>query len=309
MTECLCEGGLTSLHQKRDCKKALRKVKHVLPIQRKGNDGVKNSIDASVIPIPESAFKSMFLNQDASKRLHAIYDIKNTAFEPQDGTQKDWEDGTSSKIEDGQLQFTFVVAETDLGFIGGSADLECKNPDTYLYLIDGTILGYADRNTIATDKKVFPLPVDRWNVTAMPIGSDSEVAMVNITIYFDKSMDYKNWVVISASEHQFDEAENYEPQAGNLLLGTAPVTTTSIDVEASMMGFGILGNSIPLVGRLPADFKLTSNGTPEAVLTATETPAGKYKLTFAAQTSGDELKVSLAPTTGYVAQVVTVLVP
>lgn len=307
--ECLCGGGVGSLHLKRDCKESLKKVNAVLPIQRKGG-GTKNFINAATLPIPESVFKGMFLNIDSAKRLHGIYDIKNTAFEAQDGTNKDWDDGTSSKISNGNQTFQFVIAETDMGFISEALGLECKNPDVFLHTVDGKIIGYADRDTIAADKKVYPLPVDRWELTNItPTGTDSEVAMVGVTIHFSNSMDYKNWVVINADQHEFDETENYEAQAANLVAGSTPTTLTTIEVVASENGYGILGNSVPITGLAPADFVVNVNGSPEVVTSLSETPSGTYELTFANGVTTDAITVALAPTTGYISQTVTDVLP
>lgn len=307
--KCLCDSGLKSLHTKRKCKDYLRKVNHALPIMRANKDGVANSIDISTVPIPESVFAGMFNAADPLARLHAIYDVKNTAFEPQDGTTEDYSDGTSTKLQDGHLQFTFLVPETNIGFIGNSKSLECQNPDMFLYLADGSIVGYADRDKINDEQKVRPLPVDRIEVSETPISTDDAVAKIEVTVHFSKDMDYGMWIIIAPGEHEFDVTKNYEPAGAKMVKGTTPTTTTSIEVVVSQEGFGIMGNSVPHTGLVAADFELTSNGTPVTPLTPVESPAGTYLISFTAQTSGDEIKVSLAPTSGYVAPVVTDLVP
>lgn len=305
---CDCEGGLSSLHRKRDCKSFLKKAVHILPMQRKGTVG-KNFIDLTTIPVPESIFKGLFNAVNPKDRLHVIYDIKNTAFDPQEGATEDWQDGTSSKLRDGHLQMTFIIPETDLNFIGNSMDLECRNPDLYLYLADGSIVGYADRDTIGADKKLYPLPVDRWDVLETPITTDEGVAKVAVTIYFSNEMSYKKWVVMSPTEHMFDETENYEPMEAKLALGATATTATAMEVTATMAGFGILGNSIGLTGLGVTDLALTSNGAPVTILTVVESPVNTYTLTFASQTSGDQLIATLAPVSNYVSNAVTDLVP
>lgn len=305
---CDCsEKGIGSLRQEKDCKKVLQKVVAPMPIQRK-DGGIKASIDVSTVPVPESLFQGMFLEPESGKRLHVIYDIKNTAFEPQDGVTVDWEDGTSSTVRDGNLQMTFIVAETNPIFNGNVKDLDCKNPDTYLYLADGSIVGYADRNEIASDQKVYPLPVQKWTTVVTPIKSDTGVPQVAVTIDFPNSMSYKNWVVIAPDEHDFDISENYEAKGALLVQGTAPTTATSLEVKATLYGYGILGNSSLINGLGIADFLIDNNGTPVTILTATASATG-YVLTFASQTSGDTLITNLAPASGYVSDKVTTLVP
>jgi hypothetical protein len=306
-TECLCDSQIKSLYQKQDCKSFLKKAVNVLPILRKGG-GVKNFIDISAIPVPETTFQSMFQDADPSKRLHAIYDIKNTSFAPQDGATEDWQDGTSSKLRDGNLQMVFIVPETGIDFIGSSKDLECKSPDLFLYLADGSIVGYADRDTIASDQKVYPLPVENWSIVESPLTTDEGVAKVEVTVNFSNSMDYNKWIVISPSENDFDETANYEPIGANLSLA-ATTTTTTLNVQVNMNGFGVLGNSVPISALAVPDFSLTSNLVSEAILTVTEVSAGLYIISFQSQTSGDSLVLSLASASGYSAPVLTELVP
>ena len=259
---CLCGGGIGSLHRKKDCRTFLKKAVNIMPIQRESK-GVKNFIDASTVPIPESVFRDMFLDVDPAKRLHMIYDIKNTAYDPQEGTSEEWQDGTSSPLTDGHLQMTFIIPETDIDFISSATGLECKNPDVYLYLADGSIVGYADRDAIAADQKVYPLPIDKWQITETPLSTDEGVAKVAVTIDFATIMDYSKWVVIMPNEHLLDETANYEPMGANLVVGSSPITTTSIDVVATLDGSGLLGNSVPISGLLPTDFVVTSNTASE----------------------------------------------
>lgn len=304
---CACDGGLSSLNRKRDCRDFLKKAVHVMPIARQAN-GVKNFIDLATIPVPEAVFEGMF-RAPAKERLHIIYDIKNTAFETQDGATEDWADGTSSKLRDGHLQMTFVVPETDLGFIGNSQDLECRNPDLYLYLADGTIVGYGDRDTIGSDKKLYPLPVDRWEVVKTPLTTDDGVAKVEITVHFSNTMSYKKWIVLKADQHQFDETENYEAVEANMILGSTATTTTAIEVEVTMDGYDILGNKVPVTGLELTDFIVKVNGTPDNLSAISETN-GIYTLTFSApQSSTDVVTVELAPSAGYLADVVTDVIP
>ena len=304
---CECGGGLSSLKRPRDCRDFLKKAVHIMPIQRKAG-GTKNSIDVSTIPVPESVFKTMFTASEA-ERLHIIYDIKNTAFETQDGATEDWADGTSSKLRDGHLQMTFVVPETDIMFIGNSSDLECKNPDLYLYLADGTIVGYGDRDTIGSDQKLYPLPVDRWVVVPTPLTTDDGVAKVEITVMFSNQMSYKKWIVLKPSQHEFDETENYEAVEANMTLGSTATTTAAIEVEVTADGYDILGNKVPVTGLGLSDFIVNVNGTPDTLSAISET-SGVYTLTFSApQSSTDVVTVELAPSAGYLADVVTDVIP
>ena len=304
---CECGGGLSSLRRPRDCRDFLKKAVHIMPIQKKAG-GTKNSIDVSTVPVPESVFKTMFTAPGA-ERLHIIYDIKNTAFETQDGTTEDWADGTSSKIRDGHLQMTFIVPETDIMFIGNSSDLECKNPDLYLYLADGSIVGYGDRDTIGSDQKLYPLPVDRWEVVETPLTTDDGVAKVEITVMFSNTMSYKKWIVLKPSQHEFDESENYEAKLANVALGSTATTASAIEVEVTLDGYDILGNKVPKTGLEISDFIVNVNGTPD-VLSAIAEVNGVYTLTFSTpQSSTDVVTVELAPSSGYLGDVVTDVIP
>lgn len=308
MAECECGNGLKSLHLDRDCKKYLRKASDIMFIQGKGSAG-KNSIDLSTIPIPESVFTGLFQAQDPIDRLHILYDVKNTEFDIIDGNTFDWADGTSTKITKDGLTLMFIVPETSIGFNGNVTDLECKNPQAFIRTVDNQIVGYGNPDTIASDQKLYPLPIESIKTKVMPMGTDDNIPNVEVLITFRRTMDYGNWIVINSDQHEFDVAENYEPKDAVFVRTSTAVTATTMEVKVSERGNGILGNSVPIVGLLPTDFVVTSNGSPVVLAAAPESPAGTYLLTFASQTNGDQLKASLAPTSGYVGSVVTELVP
>lgn len=307
-TECECGNGLKSLHQDKDCKKYLRKASDIMFMQGSGSNG-KNSIDLSTIPIPESVFKGLFQAQESIDRLHVLYDVKNTTFEIIDANTVEWSDGTSSKITNDGLTLMFIVPETSVVFNGNIKDLECKNPQAFIRTVDNQIVGYGNPDTIASDQKLYPLPIEDIKVKVMPMGTDDSVANAEVLITFKKSMDYGRWIVVNSDQHEWDVAENYEPKDAVLARTSTAVTTTTMEVTVAERGNGILGNSVPIVGLLPAEFASTANGSVLAVASAPESPAGTYLLTFTAQTSGDQLKASLAPTSGFVSDVVTELVP
>lgn len=303
---CVCGSGLPSFHMA-NCKNYLRKVINILPINEFGSNGVANSIDITGLPtpVPESVFISMFNSPESTQRLHLIKGVKNFESTPGEQIVQTWADNTVTKLSDGQLVVTFIVPETSPLLQSALEALECGTPFTYLQTVTNQLIGYADPKTVGTDKKLYPIPVERWMVMNNPFTSDTAVAQTMITIYLPIGMDLSYLQVLDADEHGLKLSKNYEAKEATLAL-TAAVQATTLTVRVSQFG-GILG-STPITGLDTTAFIVKNGATTVTVLTATETPAGVYALTYASQTTGDTLDVSLSPTSGYVANAVSDIV-
>lgn len=308
--ECLCDQGTPQMYQEK-CAKIIRKVTDVMPIQKVASDGTMNSIDLSVIPIPEATFTALFNNADHSKRMHHLSGLKNFEETPGEAKLKTWNDDSTTKLSDGPRMITFIVPETSPQLAGTLTALECGANATFLKTIGNQLVGYANPNTIATDKKLHPLPVERWEVKANIFATDSETAMTAITIYFPSTFEIGNIVVVEGDQHMMTANKNYEAKPAIVKAGVTPATTSSANVIVSRPSGGILGNSAPVSGLLLTDFAVFNTTTALAVvpLTAVESPAGNYVLTFAPQTSADSLRVSLVGTSGYVSNTIVIAIP
>lgn len=299
---CICGQGLPSFHMA-NCKGYLRKVINILPINEIGANGVPNSIDITGLPtpVPESVFISMFNSPESTQRLHLIKGVKNFESTPGEQIVQTWADNTVTKLSDGQLVVTFIVPETSPLLQSALEALECGTPFTYLQTVTNQLIGYADPKTVGTDKKLYPIPVERWMVQNNPFTSDTAVAQTMITIYFPIGMDLSFLQVLDADEHGLKLNKNYESKEATMSLVGAPAQTT-LSVKVSQMG-GIMGET-PVTGLTTSSFSVKEGVAPVTVLTATEAPSGTYALTYASQTVGDTLTASLAQTTGYVANAV-----
>lgn len=303
--ECVCESGLPQLYLGA-CRDYIKKVSTVLPLQLVAKDGTLNSIDLTAIPVPESVFTAMFKQSDSTKRLHYLSGLKNFLGEMSENKLKTWDDDTTTKLSDGQLKVSFIVPEASPLHAYYMQGLECNNPGVYLQTESNQLIGYGNPSTIATDKKLYPIPVERWGIQANPFTSSSEVAQVMITIYFPISLNLGNMVIMNGSEHQLIANKNYEAKPVVLTVGALTATTTSVNVKATRPSGGILGNTAPISGLLVVDFKIYNRTTLAVVpvVSVSETPAGNYVLTFAAQTSADVLEV-----TSGVSNMVTIAIP
>lgn len=303
--DCACKSGVKQLFRD-ECDSYIQNASAILPMQRVAEDGTLNSIDLTTIPVAESVFLTAFNMPDATKRLHFINGIKNFAGEMGEPNLQTWDDGTSTELNDGQLSVSFVVPKSSPLHIAAMQSLKCSNPGTFILTDSNQFLFYANPNTVATEKKAYPLPVERWGVLPMPFTSSTSVAMVTITIYFPRSFNFENLLILASDEHELMANKNYEAKPVVLTAGTVPTTTTSVNVKANRPSGGILGNASPVSGLLVADFNIYNKTTLAIVpvLTVAETPAGNYVATFASQTSGDVLDV-----TAGVSNKVTIAIP
>lgn len=308
--KCVCESGLEQMYLAQ-CKDYIKRVSAVMPLQLVANDGTVNAISLSTIPVPESVFLNLFNDSNATKRMHYLAGIKNFAGTPAEPTLQSWDDGTTTELANGQLSVAFVIPETSPMAQYAMQSLHCANPGTFFKTEAGQIIGYANPETIATDKKLYPIPVERWQVVANPFTSSTEVAMVTVTIFFPISLDLGRFTIMNQDEYVMIPNRNYEARKAIISNGTAPATVTSANVVVSRASGGILGNTAPVSGLLFSDFDVLNATTlaPVVVLTAVEAPAGNYVLTFATQVSADVLKVNLNSGSGSVSNTATVTIP
>lgn len=305
--KCVCGTGVNQLYQKRACRSALSKVVHVSFMANKGTSG-QNYIDLSTTPISESIFLDLYSAENGLDRLHTVYDIKNTEYENRDFRTVDYNDGSSDRLGGGGLDLQFITKKSDLDFITNVQDLGCANPYVFLHLADNKIVGYADRDKVASDQKLYAIPVENIEITKFnPTNTDDDTAHVEITIHFDETMDLEKWVVVEAGEHEWNNTSNYEP-AQVVMLPNSGTSTSNVIVEVYLNTTGIMGNRLPFTGLVLADFKCTVNGVNDTIISASESPDGKYTITTTATlTSNDVVMISLDKS-GYIADPVSQIV-
>lgn len=296
---CVCGDGLPQMRLD-NCMTYFKNVVTVMPMQLNANDGTANFIDLSTTPVAESVFTSLFNQSNPTKRLHWIPGVKDWTPTLADPSVQTWSDGTITKLQDGQLSASFVVPNTSPLAQYAMGALECSNPGVYLIDNSNTIVGYADPNTIAADKKLYPIPVQRWQVAAMPFGSATAVAMVTVTIFFPVNIELDHLIMLSSSQHELSAVKNYEAGEAVLAMPSAP-TATSVVVKVTQPSGGILGNDAPVSGLGIASFSLIE--APSTTITPTsmvEAPAGTYTFTVSGLSSADVVNASLTSTSGYI---------
>jgi len=278
--KCVCNSGMNSLYQNRQCRGMLQKaVAVLLDVAGKQYD-------------PANITKAI---KDGD--LHVIYDIKNTSYENRDKRTIDYEDGTQDIIGGGGLNFSFITKGASLDFISNFLAVECANPNLIFVLADGSLLGYGDVLTPNTTT-LSSIPVSVWVVNKYnPTNTDTEVAHAEVTVQIDEFAGLENWIYATSSENNFDLTANVEPK--DVLLKSGAVGATSTTVEVLGYSHSLLGNTVKVEGLVLAEFEV-KNGTTPVPVTVAESPAGTYTLTYSTQTGGTLLTIKVIPGAGAV---------
>lgn len=296
---CVCGEGMPQLRRDK-CPDFIKNMAAIMPMQLNAADGSANFINLDPLPVAESVFTSLFNATDSTKRLHWIGDVQNWTPTMGEPILQTWDNGTTTKLQNGQLSASLVVPSTSPLVQYALGALECVNPGVYLMDVANTIVGYANPDAIETDKKLYPIPVQKWQVDSNPFGSATSVAMSTVTIFFPVNLKFDHLIMLNASQHDLSGVKNHEAGEAILTMPTAPTTTTVV-VKATQPSSGILGSNAPISGLGISSFSLVE--APSTAITPTtvvESPAGTYTFTVSGLASADVVRASLTSTSGYI---------
>lgn len=275
------------------CEPLMSVMKKIIIVPLFDDAGVENYIDLTTT-LNQAYFTARLNDSDPSQRWYPTPEIKNITSEKADSVFEEMEDASKFFIRQGIRSFAGLMPKQSPAFLGKLEGFRCRQIGVYIIDKDGNLIG-----SFTETGKLFPIRVDEssWNPTLV-FGTDTTVQ--KIALGFDFHVDEND------SDLRMITATDISPVNLNSISGLLDVnaaysapSTTSFVAELTL-DYGSIINPLVVKGWVAGDFSLynVTDSLAVTILTVTESPSGTYTFTFAAQTSGDSLRLS-ATKSGY----------
>lgn len=285
------------------CEPLMSVMKRVVIVPLYDDAGVKNYIDLTTT-LNQAYFTARINDTDPSQRWYPTPEIKNITSEKADSVFEEMEDASKFFIRQGIRSFLGLMPKQSPTYLGKLEGFRCRQIGIYIIDKDGNLIG-----SFTETGKLFPIRVDEasWN-PVLVFGTDTTVQ--KISLGFDFHVDEND------SDLRMITATDISPVNLNAISGLLDVNaeisneSTTGFTAALTLDYGSIINPLSVKGWVIGDFSLYNEDDALAVtiLTVTESPAGTYAFTFAAQGSGETLTLS-ATKTGYEFADATILIP
>jgi hypothetical protein len=230
-----------------------------------------------------SAVELLLNDVDFEDRLLPTAELENVENIRDESVFQEFNSGNKAKVRDGFKNFTGMIVQPPRELKGKLERLSCSDFGAYAVDKSGNFLGYAG----STTDVLRPILIDKNTLDVQYVeATDSEVAMIMIKFQWKLSQKDENIKLIGADDLDYTCSDLYG----------------LLDVNASYSAISTTGFTATLTtdygtnvtGLVAGDFTLYNETTASSVVisSATETSAGVYEFSFAAQTPADVLTLS-----------------
>ena len=284
---CDCKVGLSNTGRP-NCVPLFSVVSSMIQVPLTANDGTKNKIDLTSLP----TWSTLVNEADASKRWFPIPAFENVEVPKADSLFEESASGRMAYLRQGKRSFSGELWADDSTpqFLGKLQKARCVEFGVYIVDVNGNLIGSKE----GTDLCPIPVDNDSWN-PVFNFATDSTVQKIVLGFDFDRLYNDSSMYQINPTEAGID-FRTLEGLVDVTLTFSGSISVNSLTVKGAF-DYGTAVNPIKYEGAsLTTDWSI-SNESSGAVLfptTVAESPAGTYTLTYASQTIGDSLKVSVA---------------
>jgi len=251
----------------------------------KANDGTLNYIDLTS-PLP--TWDDLINEADASKRWFPLPNFENVELPKADSQFEEANSGRMVFLRQGKRSFSGELWAEDSTptLLGKLQNNRCVDFGVYIVDVNGNLVGSK------VNGGLYPIPVDNpsFNPTFV-FATDSTTQKIMVTFDFDRLFDESTMYMITPLEAGI----NFNDLTGLLdVIFSVPGSTSTTYQATLALEYGTALNPIQFVGAVAADFELFNNDTSSIVsISVSEAPSGTYVFTFVAQTTGDEMILSV----------------
>lgn len=286
---CECNAGLSNTGRP-GCVPIWSVTSSMIVVPITANDGTKNGIDLNA-PLP--VWNDLINEADASKRWFPLPAFENVELPKADSQFEEANSGRMAFLRQGKRSFSGELWAEDSTptFLGKLQSSRCVDFGIYIIDVNGNLIGSE------VDGYLYPIPVDNasWD-PKFNFATDSTVQKIMLGFDIDRLFNEATMYMITPDE----AGVNFNDLVGlidvNLLNGVGAGTFDSVTFDASL-DYGTALNKILYKGATAAADWDVYNVTAALSLnpvTPTENTDGNYTLVFAAQTSGDVIRVTVA---------------
>lgn len=293
MAKCVCGSSPANTGQGK-CKDIIKVGRRLIFVKLLADDGTENVL-ANDAAVTKSALQAKFDETDASKRFYPMPIMENVNSERAESVFEEFESGIRSLVRRSPRTFSGIVSKAPAYFDSIAEGWGCIPFGVYIIDDEGTFIGRRVKDTAA----IKPIPVVETSlVSTYNWGTNANGSSVLMNFDFAKSFKDEELYAIADTSLDFDGLSTVDVYG---LLDVAKtnkgadiyssITATTFDVDL----VDYYGS--PIRGVVVGDVKVW-NATTSTELTPTgcvesATVKGRYTITIAAQTAGDDLNVRL----------------
>lgn len=288
--DCTCNNTLRNLGSP-DCPPVFQIAKKFMFVPRFGSNGSVNKIlktDLAVLAnLPLEAANPL-------DRYFPTAEVENVEDLRDEPVRQEFNSGKSIVVRDGFRTNTAFIPLGSTQELGAYKSYGCAEFGAFVVDGGGNVIYYEDPSD---PDYAYPILVDSDTYHAMLVkATDAEVQMVMLSWQWRQSQKDQNLRFIEATELDYDVEDLNGLFDADAVFSNISVTGFTMTITTQ---FGV-----PVQNLVAADFESWDTGTPDAIynvtqdaditpLTITESSAGVYDITFAAQTAADVLRVNL----------------
>jgi hypothetical protein len=295
---CKCESGLSNTGRP-TCVTIQSVTSKIILVALKDSTGARNFLDLTT-SFNESVFSALTNQSDATKRWFPLPQFENVELPKADSTFEEAPSGRKVFIKQGKRSFAGQLWNETPQLLGTIQNNRCVDFGVYIVDVNGNLVGSKEGT------KLYPIPVDNESFEAkLMFATDSTTQKIMVGFDFYRLFDESTmWLLTPSDTTDSFDFNNLEGLLDIILTKTS-ASTTSLTVKAEL-NYGTAKTPIQ-VGGLGSSFTLKNKATNAPITVSNVSQAfNVYTLSFASQTSGLEVVVSVAKT-GYVGEYATVL--
>lgn len=293
---CSCDTGILN-HGQPNCVDSFARDARLIFVQYQDDSGNVNSItQAEFTAGIDQTFLDARFNGAEDQRWYLTPTVNNVVGERAESVKQDI-DGIPFNVRQGIRMYdgTFYGTVAATQYVNVLKSMSCQNIGMFIVDVSGNIIGMTNDVTGDLD----PIKVQRNTLDVIyKFPSSSEVQQIKLMFAYEENEQDGDLRYIKSTDISADMLT--QTSMSTVVLGTASAITTAGFTTAMTYTYGAQFANLPYEGAVVGDFTLYNETTAASVtvLTAPESPAGTYALTFAAQTAADVLTLTYSKTTG-----------
>ncbi len=286
MESCACDTGLSNVGYP-GCSPVITVARALYVVPTFDSTGVKNKITVAT-EIDDAYLTARFNDPDKSKRWYPLQKLETVTPTRAETVYETAPSGRKGRIKSGVK--TWVADKWEGGPVLKKKldSIRCNDVSVFIIDSEGKLIGM---DPVGDGVYLYPIATDKvsWDVKYVE-ATDTTVEKLNIS--FD-------WLLTEEDGNLRFVVPTGDLFSSNGLIDIAATMTniSTTGFKAKLFtkdGYGDISKKIPLLGLLLADFTLYNENTPAAVVitSVVEDPDGTYAFAFAAQTSGNHLRLT-----------------
>lgn len=277
-----------------NCPSIMKIAKKLIIVAEINADGVNAFVTLANAKLFSAVEPFLNVATASKSRWFPTPELENLEDLREDPIFQTYNSGKMTKVRNGFRTLTAFIPNGDTDLLRRLENYGCANIGMFVIDQEDNFI-YSNRGVEVPGNNAYPILVDRdtWDVQLIK-STDGETQMIRIRFQFKSTEKDSSLRMIPSAELDWDRSQLY---------GLIDVYGDSINCEQTTLTvdvYALNGTSEkePITGLLDTNFGIYNNNTPGAVtvLTATEDPLipGRYTLTYATQTVGHILTVSIA---------------